>query len=147
MRDISARRAAANILLVDDNRHGLIARKTILEEQGHRITTATNGEEALEAFAKIPFDLLVTDLRMPKMNGLELIVQIRKTRPEIPVILLSGFVEALGLDEKSTGADAVISKGTNEISHLTRATSRLLNKAAKKPPGSQGSPRSRAKGT
>ena len=149
MKEISAHRSGVtgHILLVDDNRHGLVARKTLLEEQGHLITTATNGEEALEAFSKAPFDLIVTDFRMPKMSGLELIVKIRKTHPEVPIILVSGLIEALGLDEKSTGADVVIQKDTHEVSHLMRAASRLLSKrTAKKPPASQRSPRSRAKG-
>src|ERR1700704_4980786 len=101
-------RVAAHLLLVDDNKNGLMARKSLLEEQGFSITTATNGEEAFEAISKVTFDLLVTDFRMPKMNGIEFITRARVLYPGLPVILLSGFVEAVGLDAKSTAADVVI---------------------------------------
>jgi len=127
-----------HVLLVDDNRDGLLARKALLQEQGLIITTATNGEDAFEVFGKGKFDLLVTDFKMPKMNGIELIRRIRPLQPELGIILLSGFVEALGLDEKSTGADVVINKGAHEIPHLLRSTARLLSRQpAKRPAASQ----------
>ncbi len=137
---------AGHVLLVDDNRDGLLARKALLQEQGLTVTTATNGEDALEAFTKGKFDLLVTDFKMPKMNGIELIRRVRPLQPELAIILLSGFVEALGLDENSTGADVVINKGAHEIPNLLRATLRILNKpVARKPPASQKSIRAKAK--
>ena len=138
--------AAAHILLVDDNRDGLLARKALLDEQGFITTTATNAEEAFEALAKGKFDLMVTDFRMPKMNGIELIQCVRPLHPALRIIMLSGFVEALGLDEKSTGADIVIAKGPHEISHLLRSVARLLARnVARRPPGSQKDARSRLK--
>jgi CheY-like chemotaxis protein len=128
----------ARVLLVDDNSDGLLVRKAILEEQGCVITTATNGEEALEAFTKGKFDLMITDFRMPKMNGIELIRRVRPAEPAVAIILISGFVEALGLDEKTTGADAVVNKGAHEIPNLLRSVTRLLaRQSAKKPPASQ----------
>jgi CheY-like chemotaxis protein len=141
---------AARVLLVDDNRHGLLARKALLEEQGFITATATNGEEAFEALSKVTFDLMVTDFRMPRMDGIELIRCARPLHPALRIILLSGFVEALGLDEKSTGADIVIAKGPNEISYLLRAVARLLARnVARRPPGSQKDtrPKSKAKST
>jgi CheY-like chemotaxis protein len=135
----------SRILLVDDNRNGLSARKSVLEELGHKISTASSGAEALELFGGNSFDLVVTDYKMPKMDGLELIVNLRKQRPELPVILISGFVDALGLNEESTGADAVIQKSSNEVSHLLRAVSRLLKPAAKKPARSQGALKTKRK--
>jgi two-component system, NtrC family, response regulator HydG len=126
-----------SVLLVDDNRHGSVARQTVLTEHGYAATTTSNGEEALEAFAAQRYDIVVTDYRMPRMNGVELIKQIR-TESNVPIILLSGYASQVGLDEKSTGADAVIAKGANEVSHLLRAISRLLSRGdAKKPMGSQ----------
>src|SRR5215467_7939513 len=126
------------ILLVDDNNHGLIARKAVLEEVGYQVSTAKNGDEALELYTARKFDLVVTDYKMPKMNGVELIAQIRKSDADARVILLSGFVEPLGLDEKSTGADVVISKSSGEVGNLVRSAYRLLTRRAeKKPPASQ----------
>jgi len=119
------------ILLVDDNRLGMVARKTVLEELGYRITTASSAHEALDALASGAYDLMITDYKMPKMNGKELIERVRKQSPPIPVILLSGFVDALGLNEESTGADVVLQKSANEVAHLVRTVKRLLNR---KPP-------------
>jgi len=131
--------AGALILLVDDNAGGLAARKSVLEELGHKVLTATSGADALEQFAAHPFDLVVTDYRMPRMDGLELISRLRGQSPSLPIVLLSGFTEALGLAEASTGADVVLQKSANEVSHLVRAVNRLLRRKppTKKPPTGQ----------
>lgn len=122
------------ILLVDDNVHGLIARRKVLEEQGYQIQTAMSAEEALEIFPSRRFDLVVTDYKMLEMTGLELIAAIRAINPSIPLILLSGFIEPLGMTEESTGADAVISKTAGEVGHLVRTVKRLLTRRTRKPP-------------
>ncbi len=124
------------ILLVDDNRQGLIARKSLLQELGYSIRTATSGEEALELLSERKFDIVVTDFKMPRMNGIELIRRIRGTQADMRIILLSGFVEPLGLSEQCTGADAVIAKSAGEVGQLVRAVKRLLNRPAKNPPAS-----------
>ena len=120
--------ARARILLVDDNVSGLCARKSVLDELGYSITTAGSGNEALAEFTAQPFELVVTDYKMPVMDGLELIRQLREKAPRVCIVLISGYIDALGMDEKSTGADAVIQKSSNEVSHLVRAVSRLLKK-------------------
>lgn len=124
------------ILLVDDNQLGLAARKTVLEELGYRITTATSGHEAMDGFASDAYDLIITDYKMPRMSGKDLIERVRKQAPAVPVILLSGFVDALGLDEKSTGADVVIQKSANEVAHLVRSVKRLLTRKPPRKPAS-----------
>jgi len=102
------------ILLVDDNANGLAARKSVLEELGYSIVTCTSGADALEQFvARDPFDLVVTDYKMPRMDGLELIGR-------------------LGMNEASTGADVVIQKSANEVSHLIRSVNRLLRRKSVK---------------
>lgn len=137
---------AARVLLVDDNRDGLKARRALLEEQGFEIATALNGEEGLEALSTAEFDLLITDFKMPKMNGLELIRRVKPLQPKLLIILLSGFVEALGLDERSTGADMVIAKGNHEIPYLLRAVARLLARnVTRRPAASQRETRPKAK--
>jgi CheY-like chemotaxis protein len=134
-----------NILLVDDNRDGLLVRRTLLEELGYAVSIAPNGEEGLKLFESANFDVVVTDYRMPRMNGAELIQRIRKLNPHARIILLSGFVEPLGLTEENTGADAVIAKSSNEPAHLTRWVKRLLNRAVRKPPATQKMAPARAK--
>jgi len=122
----------ARILLVDDNANGLAARRSVLEELGYRIVTSTTGADALEQFATHKFDLVITDYRMPRMDGLELIGRLRKVAPDLAIVLVSGYVDTMGMDEASTGADVVIQKSANEVSHLVRSVSRLLRR--KSPP-------------
>jgi CheY-like chemotaxis protein len=125
----------ARILLVDDNQAGLAARKSVLEEFGHKVTTAVSAHEGLECFGCEAFDLLITDYKMPRMNGIEFIERVRKQNKEVPVILISGFADPLGLNESNTGADVVIQKSSNEVNHLVRSVSRLLRRQIpKKPP-------------
>jgi CheY-like chemotaxis protein len=131
--------ANPNILLIDDNRDGLLVRRSLLEEVGYRVQIATNGEEGLKLFEAFPFDVVVTDYRMPRMNGAELIQRIRQLKPTARIILLSGFVDPLGLTEQATGADVVIAKSSHEPVHLLSSVKRLINRATpRKPPARQG---------
>jgi CheY-like chemotaxis protein len=128
-----------NILLVDDNRDGLLVRRSLLEEVGYRVPIAANGEEGLKLFESFAFDVVVTDYRMPRMNGAELIQRIRQLEPNARIILLSGFVDPLGLTEEGTGADVVIAKSSHEPVHLLSWVKRLVNRATpRKPPSRQG---------
>ena len=127
---------AARILLVDDNRSGLQARRAVLEELGYGTDGAPDGESALSKFRAHHYDLVVTDFRMPDMDGVELIERLRAERADLPVILISGFVEALGLNEQTTGANTVIMKSANEVQHLIRSANRLL-KSPRKPPATE----------
>jgi len=137
----------ARILLVDDNKLGLIARKSVLEDAGHRITTALEGQEALDRFGKDKFELVITDYKMPRMNGLELIRRIRERSQTVPIILISGYADALGMTEENTGADAVIAKSATEVPQLIRSVNRLLRRGAPKKPAQSHRPQAaKAKG-
>jgi len=130
------------ILLLDDNSLGLAARRSVLEELGHKVTTLSTPHEALEVCGKQRFDLVVTDYKMPKMNGVEFIARLRKQHPVIGVILISGFTDTLGLNEANTGADVVLQKSSHEVSHLIRSVNRLLRQQRapkRKSAASQGS--------
>ena len=135
MRTASPPRASspALILLVDDNRDGVMARRSVLEELGYRVVTAGCGSDALRSIEESSFDLVITDYRMSPIDGLELIAKLRKKDFRNPIILLSGFAESLGLCPENTGADVVIMKSANEVANLVRHTKRLLN--PRKPPG------------
>ena len=137
----------ARILLVDDNKLGLIARKAVLEDAGHRITTALEGQEAFERFTREKFELVITDYKMPRMNGLELIRRIRERAETVPIILISGYAEALGMTEESTGADVVIAKSATEVPQLLRSVNRLLRRGAPRKPAASHRPHApKAKG-
>ena len=127
------------ILLVDGNPSGLAARKAVLEEQGHKVWVAPNSSDAFDQFSSHKFDLVVTDHKMPRMDGLGLIKKIHAISPDTPMVLLSGFVDALGLNEYTTGASAVIQKSSQEVPHLVRAVARLLKrKTPRKGPSGEG---------
>jgi len=120
--------APSKVLLVDDNPDGLLVRRQMLEELGLEVETAPNGEEGLQMFQCGRYDVVVTDYRMPRMDGIEMIRQIRARDAAARIILLSGFVEPLGLNEKNTGADAVIAKTSGEPALLARSVKRLMNR-------------------
>ncbi|MBL8237966.1 MAG: response regulator [Bryobacterales bacterium] len=123
-------------MLVDDHPAGLAARGSVLTELGFAITTAGSAEVALKKFQAEPFPLVVTDYKLPGMTGVDLIAGIRAVAPETRIVLISGFVDALGLTEQSTGADAVLAKSANEVTQLIRAVQRLLRRSVAKKPGS-----------
>jgi CheY-like chemotaxis protein len=124
--------ARERILLVDDNRNGLSARKVVLEELGYSVTAVCCSLRAFETFCSEAFELVVTDYRMPHLNGIQLIEQIRSKVPSIPIVLISGVAETLGLDHHNTGADIVIQKNAHEVTSLTRAVLRLLTRRVPK---------------
>ncbi|MFZ0590799.1 MAG: response regulator [Bryobacteraceae bacterium] len=134
----------AIILLVDDNAHGLIARRSILEELGYQVVSASTGDEALQLVEQHHFDVIVTDYRMPAMDGVALIAALRKRHFANPIILLSGFLSHLGLTEESTGADLLIQKSNHESDQLVRGVKKLLA-APRKPVTSQPNTQEKAK--
>ena len=125
---------APKILLVDDNHDGLLVRRHVLQEAGFEVQMASGGREALDLFSSDRFDVVVTDYRMPGMNGIELISRLRALEGNARIILLSGFVEPLGLTETNTGADSVIAKSAQEPAHLLRSVRRLTAVPSRKSP-------------
>ncbi len=81
------------ILLVEDDPVLLNLLDRILAGEGYRVEPAASGPEALEVFRQRPgeFRLLITDMEMPAMNGGELARAIRASRPDLPVLFISGF--------------------------------------------------------
>jgi CheY-like chemotaxis protein len=125
--------------MIDDNKLGLTARKSVMEELGYKVVAATKPESALDLLGKHAVELVITDYRMPDMTGGDIISLMRQAGFSQPVIIISGFVEALGLNEKNTGANVVIQKSAHEVPHMVRAVQNLL-KATRKPPASEAPP-------
>lgn len=88
-------RGEEHILLIDDEEQVLKIIEILLVQLGYTITALTNGVEALEEFRRHPdkYDLVLTDLMMPKMNGIDLARGILEIRPGMPIILCTGFGE------------------------------------------------------
>jgi len=110
-----------NILVVDDEPQITRVLKTTLSSQGYGIRTASDGEEALQAMSEWPPDLIVTDLRMPNMDGLELCREVRKTS-QVPIIVLSVKGEdSIKVQALDAGADDYVTKPFS----MTELTARI----------------------
>ena len=110
-----------NILVVDDEPQITRVLKTTLSSQGYGIRTASDGEEALHAMSEWPPDLIVTDLRMPNMDGLELCREVRKTS-QVPIIVLSVKGEdSIKVQALDAGADDYVTKPFS----MTELTARI----------------------
>jgi CheY-like chemotaxis protein len=145
MRSAPAPIPVPRVLLVDDNRDGLVVRTLLLQEAGFQVQAVACANEAVDLFSSTRFDVVVTDYRMPGMNGAELIQRLRAHGANTRFIVLSGFVEPLGLTEANTGADAVIAKSANEGAHLVRWVKRLASMSCRKPLATQNVERQRAR--
>jgi CheY-like chemotaxis protein len=80
------------LLCVDDNQSSLKICKIILEDFGYKVFTASSGREGLEVFASNAIDAVILDDQMPEMNGELVASEIKRTNPEIPILMLSGWV-------------------------------------------------------
>ncbi|ODU23881.1 MAG: hypothetical protein ABS95_02920 [Verrucomicrobia bacterium SCN 57-15] len=99
------------ILLVDDDPVNLFVLTRSLRMAGFATVSAANGEAALQLIDAERFDAVVTDVRMPRVNGIELLQNIRARFPFLPVILMTGLIEDDIRDAASTwGATALFQK-------------------------------------
>lgn len=80
----------ANILVADDEQAIRSILKMVLQMAGHAVEAASNGEEVLALARQRKFDLIVTDIIMPKKEGIETILELKKLNPAIKVIAISG---------------------------------------------------------
>ncbi|NLE02378.1 MAG: sigma-54-dependent Fis family transcriptional regulator [Fibrobacter sp.] len=115
------------ILVVDDNE---LFRDSIVEtlrRQGHLIGAASNGLEAIEIFSASPFDLVISDMKMPGMSGIDLLERIKKIDAEIPFLIITayGAIET-AVDAMKKGAYDFIQKSDNLIRELELTVDRAL---------------------
>jgi CheY-like chemotaxis protein len=98
----------AEILVVEDNEEVGHFAETLLSELGHLVTLATSGEEALELTRKRDFDVVFSDVVMPGMGGLRLAEQLAEEKPELPVILATGYSQEIA--QSGSGGRPVLLK-------------------------------------
>ncbi|MBB6731518.1 response regulator transcription factor [Cohnella zeiphila] len=104
-----------HILLVDDHRTFLAGTALILEKHGFRVTAASSGAEALERLAEASFDLFVYDLKLPGMNGFELMETTLRRCPEATIVILTGEDIADHYDRLiESGATGILEKSLGE---------------------------------
>ncbi len=112
----SAKSAAAplprrRVLVVDDDPIVREVIHTYLTDDGYAVTVAVNGRDGLEKFCGAEFDIVLTDRSMPEVEGDELAREVKKRRPEVPVILVTGFGDIMAATgEKPEGVDLVMCK-------------------------------------
>lgn len=82
--------ATPRILIVDDEEAILYVFERYLSVAGYDVAVANNGFDAVRAGEAGPFDLLITDFRMPGMNGIEVIHALRRLKPDLPALVISG---------------------------------------------------------
>jgi len=99
------------ILLVDDNAMFLDSARDVLEGEGHAVVTAESGEEALRRIHVRPFSVVVMDIKMAGLNGVETFIEMKQIRPDVRVIMCTAHLveELIHLAEKE-GAFAILKK-------------------------------------
>jgi signal transduction histidine kinase/ActR/RegA family two-component response regulator len=111
----------ARILVIDDEDSVRDILSRILMTKGHQVVVASNGEEGIERFRSQPFDLVFTDLGMPKISGWEVGKTIKGINPKIPIAMITGWGMELDREKMSeSGIDLIVSKPFNfdQVIHL-----------------------------
>src|SRR3989304_4655766 len=83
-----------NILIVDDEALILLCLERCLRDEGYNVMAASNGMEAVEVLGRANVDLMITDLNMPLMDGFELVNHVSESNPSMPVVVMSGNLDA-----------------------------------------------------
>jgi len=118
-----------SVLIAEDSVTSRTLLKGILESAGYQVTTAVDGADAFSLLQRIGFDLVVSDVEMPRMNGFELTAKIRGTEQmaQIPVVLVTGLDSREDRERGITvGADAYIVKASFDQSNLLDVVQRLI---------------------
>lgn len=123
----------ATILLVEDEELLRAGVQEVLEIQGYKVITAPDGEQALACLAAEPIDLIITDLVMPKMDGIDFVKQLREIKPDLPVIVVSGstrnIMQRYGIDSiQVPGANASLPKPFKSVDLIEQVRQLLASR-------------------
>jgi CheY-like chemotaxis protein len=123
----------ATILLVEDEELLRAGVQEVLEIQGYKVITAPDGEQALACLAAQTIDLIITDLVMPKMDGVDFVKQLRKIKPDLPVIVVSGstrnIMQRYGIDSiQVPGANASLPKPFKSVDLIEQVRQLLASR-------------------
>lgn len=121
-------KAQKSILVVDDEEIARSNMQHVLVKDGYRCRGAANGIEALSVLAKEEIDLVITDLKMDRMDGLQLLQQINRLSPEIPVIMVTGFATvSSAVEALKKGAAHYLGKPVN-LEELRKTVKEVLER-------------------
>lgn len=133
MEDPTVKEDSFHILVIDDESAVRLGFEQFLTKAGYRVTSAEDGREGMSLMRKQPPDLIITDIMMPEMDGLEILMEINKLKLNIPVITISGGMKTRPASflpqAKRFGASRVFSKPVN-LPELLTAIQELLAGAA-----------------
>lgn len=118
-------KSQSSILVVDDERTMLSLLEKILSQDGYQVYLATNGREALAVIEKQHVDIIITDVKMPELDGFGLLKIVKNEYPEISVIMMTGYGDTYTVkDALLLGADEYITKPfrSQEISLVVERT-------------------------
>jgi len=126
----------ARILIMDDDELIIKMLRMALENRGYDVIAATNGREGVRLYGTTPVDLVISDILMPEMDGIEALKALRQRNPELKLIAVSGGGKRLKMDllkvARILGATATFEKPYN-IQELLATVSRLLSPGASTP--------------
>jgi signal transduction histidine kinase/ActR/RegA family two-component response regulator len=111
----------ARILVIDDEDSVRDILSRMLKTKGHQVAVASNGEEGIERFKSEPFDIVFTDLGMPRLSGWEVGKAIKEINPKVPIAMITGWGVELDREKMSeSGIDLIVSKPFNfdQVIHL-----------------------------
>jgi DNA-binding NtrC family response regulator len=107
-------KSRARVLVVDDEPLMRKLVRGILVREGYSVALAQCGEEAMEKLGRTNFDIVISDLCMPEFDGFDLLTSIKKTWPQLSVVVMTGFGDARTADEaRRLGADEYVTKPFN----------------------------------
>jgi len=115
-----ARQAARRALVADDNPELLSLMREMLEGNGFEVTIAKTGIEAIEFITTGRPDIIVLDILMPQMNGIELLQKMREARLNIPVLIITAYNEVAELSQEFENVKGVLLKPFNVSDFLNR---------------------------
>ena len=123
-----------SVLVVDDERDHREALAEVLERAGYSVCTACDGQEALTIAAERPFELIITDLCMPRLNGLQFLRRVRPMSPQAAVIVITAFGElSTYVEAMDCGCMDYLSKPVRRASLLLTARKALARRGIRAP--------------
>ncbi|MFN7975221.1 MAG: sigma-54 dependent transcriptional regulator [Acidobacteriota bacterium] len=120
---MTARRARGSVLIVEDEAYVRASLADMLREREFDVAECASAEDALLTIRRTPVDLVLTDLRMPGMGGLELVARVREAAPDVPIVVLTGFGTVASAVEclRAGAADYVLKPADPEALEVTIA--------------------------
>ncbi|MDT8423873.1 MAG: response regulator [Desulfuromonadales bacterium] len=126
-RDVMAQLQFHNILVLDDEENSRVVLCKLLQNEGYNVSSAGNGDEALDMLHTTNYQLVISDVNMPGMNGLDFLKRAQKLRPEIKIIMVTAYGDISSyLEAMNFGASEYLNKPVR-IKELTSVMHKLTH--------------------